>query len=53
MIFEVYVTNIEYGSATIEADSEEEAKKKIYNDEVEIFYHSSEISDAAVESIKE
>ena len=37
MKFEVYITKIEYGSATVEADSEEEVEEKIYNDAVEIF----------------
>ena len=53
MKFEVYITKIEYGSATVEADSEEDAKEKIYNDRVEIFYHSSEISDVDVEPFEE
>ena len=35
--FEVYITKIEYGSETVEADSEEKVEEKIYNDEVEIF----------------
>ena len=46
--YEVFVSKIEYGSAIVEADSEEEARKKAFNEEVEIFYHDYEISDVTI-----
>lgn len=47
-IYEIYVTKCMYGTATVEAGSEEEAESKL--DNAEISWHDEEITDITVES---
>lgn len=55
MKYKIYVSEINYGSVTVEADSEEEAKDKFYNSDVrfEVEYYDSEISDVDVQKVEE
>ena len=53
MEYRLWVSKIAYGSATVEADSEEEAKEKFYDSDIEIAYHDSEISDVTAEALDE
>ena len=49
--YKVYVSKIKYGSAIVEADSENEACEKIHNTKIE--WHDSEILDLVAELIEE
>ena len=48
-IYELRVSKIEYGKATVEADSEEVALDKFHNSELKVEYFDSEISDVTAE----
>ncbi len=51
--YRVLVSKIEYGSATVEADSPKEAEDKVYNADVKIDFYDAEISDVVAEPLDE
>ena len=53
MIYRLWISQIWYGTATIQANSEEEAVKKFYDVAPPIDYHSEEYSDVTAEPIPE
>lgn len=53
MIYRLWISQICYGSATIQADSEQKAIEKFYDVAPPIDYHSEEYSDVTAEPISE
>lgn len=52
MQYRLWISTICYGSATIEADSVDDAVKKFYKDTPQISYHGEEISDVVAEPLE-
>ena len=51
MQYRLWISTICYGSATVEANSADDAVKKFYELYTPIDYHSEEISDVTAESM--